>query len=138
MAAPPPPIALELAWQGDMRFAGRVDGVPVAVDGDRQTGPSPVQALATALAGCMAIDVLQVLTLGRRRLTGLTTHLTAERAAAEPRRLLRVDLRFVVAGEAPAHAVERAVALSRETYCSVWHSLRPDIELRTSFEVRPD
>jgi putative redox protein len=136
MAAPPPPTTLQLDWEGDMRFAGRVDGVAVALDGEGRGGPSPVQALAAALAGCMAIDVLQVLTRGRHRLAGLTARLAAERAAAEPRRLLRVDLRFVVAGDAPAHAVERAIALSREKYCSVWHSLRADIELRTSFEVR--
>jgi uncharacterized OsmC-like protein len=51
-----------------------------------------------------------------------------------------VDLRFEVTGEAagavPADKVERALALSREKYCSVWHSLRQDIAFTTSFEVR--
>jgi uncharacterized OsmC-like protein len=41
----------------------------------------------------------------------------------------------VVGGAPPADKVERAIALSREKYCSVWHSLRPDIDFRTSFEV---
>ena len=48
---------------------------------------------------------------------------------------MSAHLHFVVAGEAPAEKVERAIALSRETYCSVWHSLRPDIAFRTSFEA---
>ena len=48
---------------------------------------------------------------------------------------MKVDLRFTLEGEIPGDRVERAIALSREKYCSVWHSLRPDIELTTSFEV---
>jgi putative redox protein len=140
MAAPPPPVTLELAWQGEMRFAGRADGpdghdVTMVLDGARAAGPSPVQALAFALAGCMAIDVVQILTRGRHALDGLTARLVAQRAGADPRRLTRVELRFVVTGDAPAHAVERAIALSRETYCSVWHSLRPDIDFHTAFEL---
>ena len=49
---------------------------------------------------------------------------------------MRVDLRFDVTGEVAPEKVERAIALSREKYCSVWHSLRQDIEFGTSFEVR--
>ncbi|MBI2467321.1 MAG: OsmC family protein [Candidatus Rokubacteria bacterium] len=62
--------------------------------------------------------------------------LTAERAPEEPRRLVRVDLRFVVAGDVPPDRVERAIALSREKYCAVWHSLRQDMEFTTSYEIR--
>ena len=50
---------------------------------------------------------------------------------------MKVDLRFTLAGEVPEDRVERAIQLSREKYCSVWHSMRPDIELTTSFEVVP-
>ena len=50
---------------------------------------------------------------------------------------MKVDLRFSVRGPVPADRVERAIALSREKYCSVWHSLRPDIAFTTSFEVTP-
>ena len=131
-----PSVTLELDWQGEKRFAGRSNGVEVVLDGDRKAGPSPVQALAFALAGCMAIDVVHVLTKGRLGLEGLHARLTAERAAEEPRRLVRVALHFVVTGNVPPDRVERAVALSREKYCSVWHSLRPDIEFTTSHETR--
>ena len=51
---------------------------------------------------------------------------------------MRVDLRFEVAGDVPPDKVERAIALSREKYCSVWHSLRQDIAFTTSFDVRPE
>jgi putative redox protein len=94
-----------------------------------------VQALAFGLAGCMAIDVAVVIRRGRFDMKALRVRLVAERAPSDPRRLVKVDMHFTVAGAIPPDRVERALALSRETYCSVWHSLRPDIELTTSFEV---
>jgi putative redox protein len=91
--------------------------------------------LGFALAGCMAMDVLVVMRRGRLDLKGLRVHLVAERAPVDPRRIVKVDLRFTLAGEVPEDRVARALQLSREKYCSVWHSMRPDIELTTSFEV---
>jgi putative redox protein len=105
------------------------------MDSPPEAGPTPVQTLAFALAGCMAMDVALVMQRGRLPMKALRARLVAERAPSDPRRLLRVDLHFTVAGDVPPDRVERALQLSRDTYCSVWHSLRPDIELRTSFEV---
>ena len=48
-----------------------------------------------------------------------------------------MDLRYTVTGDVPADRVERAIQLSRDKYCSVWHSMRPDIELTTAFEIVP-
>jgi len=90
-----------------------------------------------ALAGCMAIDVADIVLKGRHRLTALEARITGERAEEPPRRFTHFTLHFVVTGEVPAHAVERAIQLSRDKYCSVWHSLRTDIALDTSFEVLP-
>jgi putative redox protein len=135
--APPfrPPVTVTLQWKGGLRFAGPTPGGELVLDGDSAAGPSPVQALAFGLAGCMAADVVHVLTRGRVRPRGLRVTFTGERAEQDPRRFVRIGLRFDVAGDVPAEKVERAIALSREKYCSVWHSLRPDIELDTSFEV---
>ncbi len=107
----------------------------MVLDSDGQAGPSPVQALAFALAGCMSIDVVHILTKGRLPLRALRAHLEAERRPQDPKRLVGIRLHFVVAGDVPADKVERAIALSREKYCSVWHSLRQDIAFRTSFAV---
>jgi putative redox protein len=131
----PAPLAVDLEWQGELRFRGTTGTISVALDSAGETGPTPVQALAFALAGCMAIDVVHILKKGRLEPRSLKAHLEAQRAPEDPRRLVRVHLHFVVAGQAPADKVERAIALSREKYCSVWHSLRPDIDFRTSFEV---
>jgi putative redox protein len=104
-------------------------------DWEGAAGPTPVETLAFALAGCMASDVVLILEKGRLPLRGLRVRLTAERAETDPRRFLRVALDFAVEGDLPPDRVARAIALSRETYCSVWHSMRPDIELRTSFSI---
>jgi putative redox protein len=132
---PPVPLALDLEWQGDLRFGGTAGAVSLVLDSAGEAGPTPVQALAFGLAGCMAIDVVHILKKGRLGLRSLKAHLEGERAPEDPRRLVSVHLHFIVGGEAPADKIERAIALSREKYCSVWHSLRPDIDFRTSFEV---
>ena len=136
MAEEKPPVEVELTWDGDLRFRGRAGQAPVVVDSDGSAGPSPVQALALALAGCMSVDLVHILERGRQPLRGLRAHLRAERSPEDPHRLVRVDLHFDVSGEVAADKVERAIALSREKYCSVWHSLRPDIEFRTGFDVQ--
>jgi putative redox protein len=59
----------------------------------------------------------------------------AQRSPEHPKQLIAVDIRFTFQGDVPADRAERAIQLSRERYCSVWHSLRQDIELTTSFEV---
>jgi len=135
MASPRPPVAVELEWEGGLRFRGRAGDRELRLDGDSASAVSPMETLALALAGCMASDLVHILVKGRIEPTALTARLVAERAPEEPRRLVRVQLRFAVRGPVPADKVERAIALSREKYCSVWHSLRPDIVFTTSFEV---
>ena len=132
-----PPIHLTLTWEGERRFTAVTHGVPVVIDGDSTAGPSPVEALGLALASCMGVDVADILRKGRHDLRGLTVEIVAERAPEPPSRFTAVDLRFRVTGEVPAAAVERAIALSHEKYCSVWHTLRQDLPLTTSFEVVP-
>ena len=134
-ANPPAPVVLDLVWEGEKRFRGRAGGVEIVMDSASQAGPSPVEALAFALAGCIGIDLVVILTRGRFELRGLRAHLLAERAPEDPKRILAVDLRFTVAGEIPPDRVQRALDLSRQRYCSVWHSLRQDMDLKTSFEI---
>jgi putative redox protein len=137
MASPRPPVTVELQWEGGLRFRGRAGERELRLDGDSASAASPVETLALALAGCMASDLVHILVKGRVEPKELIARLIAERAPEEPRRLVKVDLRFAVRGAVPADKVERAIMLSREKYCSVWHSLRPDIALTTSFEVSP-
>lgn len=128
-----PPTEVELVWNGRLTFTARAGDHEWVLDGRTGEGPSPVMALAAALAGCMAIDVVHILTKGRFTIRSFRTELTGRRADGEPRRFLSIDLRFLIDTTAPAAQIERAIALSREKYCSVWHSLRQDIELTTAF-----
>ncbi len=128
---------VELTWQGGLRFEARAGGQTLVVDSQRQAGVSPTQALAVSLAGCMAIDVVDILQKGRFELTGVEARLESERRPEPPRYVTRVALHFVVRGDVPPDRVERAIALSQERYCSVWHSLRSDIDFQTTFEIAP-
>lgn len=132
-----PPLTVDLVWESDLRFRADAAGQPFVLDGHAATGASPMQALAGALAGCMAVDLVLILQKGRHPLRGLTARLTAERAQDEPHRFVSVTLHFRVSGDVPAPAIERAIALSHDKYCSVWHSLRQDIAFATAFEVVP-
>jgi putative redox protein len=132
-----PLIQSTLTWQGDLRFRAVTGQNEIIFDSESQAGPSPPQAVAMALAGCMAIDLADIVIKGRHALTALEARITGERAADPPRRFTRFTLHFLVSGDVPAHAIERAIQLSRDKYCSVWHSLRQDIGLETTFEVRP-
>ena len=132
-----PPTVADLTWIGGLKFAGVSGATSITVDGDSAAGPSPVQALAFALAGCMAADVVSILTKGRHPVSGLRAQLTAQRAQQDPHRFVKVDLRFDIDGAVAADAVERAIGLSRDKYCSVWHSLNHDIDFQVTCDVHP-
>jgi putative redox protein len=122
-------------WKSDLAFDVGAGSHVIVTDGDGTAGLSPVQLLCAALAGCMATDVALILTKGRQDLRGLVVSLTATRAEAEPRRLRDVAIHFGVTGSVSAASLDRAIALSREKYCSVWHSLREDITLETTSSI---
>ena len=135
MSEAKPPVTAELVWSEDLRFGATSGSIATVVDGNSSAGPSPVQMLVIALAGCMSIDVVDIIRKGRHTLTAFRTTITADRAPEPPRRVVRVHLHFHVHGAVPAAAVERAIALSRDKYCSVWHSLREDIALTAEYDT---
>lgn len=94
-----------------------------------------MQALAYGLAGCMAIDLVHILQKGRHQFGALRAELTGVRASDEPRRFTTIRLHYTLEGPVPDAAVQRAIDLSREKYCSVWHSMRQDIDFTISFSV---
>ena len=119
-------------WQQrGMVFSGESPGKPaVTIDGDTTAGPSPVDTLLIALAGCTGSDV--VLILGKKRidLRALRIDVTGTRRDEEPLRFIAIKLDFIVtAPGATEQAVRHAIDLSLEKYCSVTHSLNPDIPI---------
>ena len=130
-----PPTVVDLEWEADLRLVATAGSNRLTVDSAGEAGLSPMQALAVALAGCMAMDVIHILRKGRHDLRGLRTRLTGRRAPDEPRRFTAIALHFVISGAVPAAQIERAVQLSREKYCSVWNSMREDITLDVTHEI---
>src|SRR6185369_1327405 len=118
MADANPSFRIELLWSDELKFGATTGTTALVIDGNSVAGPSPVQLLAVSLAGCMSADVVDIIRKGRHPLTGFHSALTGERAPEPPRRLVRVLLHFAIHGAVPAPAVERAIALSRDKYCS--------------------
>lgn len=131
------PLVAELTWTGGLRFDAQSGGTSVVVDGDSEAGPSPMQALAFGVGGCMAADVVAILQKGRQPLTGLRVSLSAVRAPVPPRRFTQLVIQFDITGPVPQDAVDRAIALSRDTYCSALNSLRQDIPVELRSTIRP-
>ncbi len=129
---------VHLTWTGEgLRYRGETEGgAPALVDGEGEVGPSPMDALLLALAGCMAVDVQHILTRSRVPLEGLEVQVEGERAPESPKRYTRLTLVYEVRGPGEEHEekLRRAVRLSREKFCSVLHTLRDDIEVR--IEIR--
>ena len=132
-----PPTTLELVWERELVFAGQSGAASMVLDSAGEAGPSPVQALAFALAACMGMDVVHILKKGRYDLHGLRVALTGERAPDNPHRFTSVTLDFAVTGPVPKDQIQRAIDLSHEKYCSVWHSMRQDIVFTTTHDVQP-
>ena len=135
MADTKPRTVVDLTWNGQSTFVARDGAHEWVLDGRNEAGPSPIAALASALAGCLAIDMVHILTKCRFEVRSFSARLTGRRADREPRRFVAIDVNFALDTDAPPDQIDRAIALSREKYCSVWHSLRQDIELTTSVSV---
>jgi putative redox protein len=130
-----PPTVAELVWDRELVFTGRSDDATIVLDSAGKAGPSPVQALVFALAGCMGMDLVHILKKGRLDLRSVRITISCERAPEDPHRITTADMRFDITGQVPDAQVQRAIDLSREKYCSVWHSLARDIVLTTRFGV---
>lgn len=126
----------ELTWTTDLCLRATSGSSELVIDSNGKAGPSPMQTLAMSLAGCMAIDMVDIIKKGRHDLRALSVTFTGLRSGTPPKRYEEIALHYTIEGEVPAAAVERAIALSREKYCSVWHSMRQDIQLTVTHEIR--
>lgn len=111
-----------------------MDGAPDG--GGHNLAPRPMETLLAGAGGCTAYDVVLILQRGRHDVRGCQVKLQAERAATDPKVFTRIGMHFVVSGRglAPA-AVDRAVALSYERYCSATAMLVKTAVIETSFEI---
>jgi putative redox protein len=105
-------------------------------NGGQNLAPRPLELLLAGTGGCTAYDVVLILKRGRHDVRGCTVKLVADRAEVDPKVFTRINLHFTVSGHGVPHAaVERAVALSHEKYCSATIMLAKTADITTTFEV---
>lgn len=116
-----------------------MDGAPDAAQpalGGQNLAPRPMETLLAGTGGCTAYDVVLILRRGRHDVRGCSVKLSAERASTDPKVFTRIHMHYVVSGrDLSASAVERAIALSHERYCSASIMLGKTAEISASHEI---
>jgi putative redox protein len=120
-----------------LRFTGvNAGGIETAIDGDTQSGASPVELLLETLGACVSVDVVLILEKMRTPASKFEVTLEADRHQTQPRYLTSARMSFDVWGEGIApDKLTRAINLSISKYCSVFHSLRDDLKLHSQFRI---
>lgn len=127
-----------LTWNGDLRFEARAGDLAVPMDSSGETGTTPPVLLLEALAGCMAIDVVDILKKGRQELRGMEIQISGDRMPDPPRYFTDVHMTFELDGPVAEAKADRAVQLSMDKYCSVFHTLRSDLTFTYEIAIAND
>jgi putative redox protein len=126
-------------YAGDEFFIGTSpSGHAQAIDGkaDRKSAPTPMEMLLTAVGACTAIDVISILEKKRQKITDYRVEVTGERREDYPRAFTKMQVHHIVYGcNVSKQAVAQAIELSDTKYCSVAATVRPTVEITTSFEI---
>lgn len=116
-----------------------MDGAPDAAkpeNGGQNLAPRPMETVLAGTGGCTAYDVVLILKRGRHDVRGCSVRLTSERATEDPKVFTRIHMHFTVTGKGiAAPAVERAIQLSHDKYCSASIMLGKTADISTSFEI---
>ncbi len=131
-------------WIDGLKFVGTgysnhsivIDASPDA--GGADSAVRPGEMVLMALAGCTGIDVVSLLKKMRVPFDHFEINVTAETAEEHPMYFVRINVEYLVRGQnIPEDKLQRAIDLSRETYCSVSAQLRPGAELNYSYKILP-
>ena len=116
-----------------------MDGAPDVAkpeNGGQNLAPRPMELLLAGMGGCTAYDVVLILKRGRHTVQGCAVKIDADRAGVDPKVFTAINMHFTVQGKGiPASAVERAIAMSHEKYCSASIMLGKTAQISTSFEL---
>lgn len=131
-----------IKWVDGMTFIGESEsGHGIVMDaspevGGRNLGPRPMEMLLLGTGGCSSIDVMMILKKSRQAVSDCYVEMSAERAATDPKVFTKIHMHFVVKGkDIKPEAVEKAVKLSAEKYCSASIMLGATAEMTHDFEV---
>ncbi len=130
-------ITASAAWTGNQRFIGMASsGHASVIDaGEEKTASGPMELVLMGLCSCTAVDVVTILGKKRERFTSLKVLAEAERAPEPPKVYTKIKLIYRVGGRVSRKAVEDAVRLSEQKYCSVAGMLKTTAEITTVVEI---
>jgi putative redox protein len=131
-----------LNWKGNFRFEAKTEkGLSVNFDapakyGGEDTAPTPMETVLASLAGCTSFDVLTILKKKRQNISSYSVETEAERNEEPPEVFTKIHIKYIVTGKnISKEAVERAIQLSYDKYCSVGAMLKKTAEITTSYEI---
>ena len=130
-----------VTWVEDRRFVGSASsGHAIVLDGSAEKqGSSPMELVLIGMAGCTAYDVISILEKKRQRVTGLRVSARAERAEDPPRVYTKIEVEYLIRGRGiKPKAVEDAIRLSKETYCSASIMLAKTAQIVTSYRIEEE
>lgn len=130
-----PLVKATLTWDKDLIFVGRTnEGYEIEFDANVQWGCKPTDALLLSLAGCMGIDVVMFLQKMRVEIADFKITTVGERNPTPPQYFKAIEMTLHIGGRRlDPQKVDRAVALSHEKYCSVYNSLRKDMDVKVKY-----
>lgn len=126
-----------LTLERDLYFMGTTQrGYEVEFDVRYEEGCSPTETLLLSIAGCLSIDVVHILRKMRCDITKFEISADGARKPDPPQYYTSIDMMIHISGEGlTPKKIDRAIALSKEKYCSVYHSLRKDLEVNVNYEI---
>lgn len=136
------PKKMTVEWKGNYLLEGKNEkGLTVAFDapkshGGKETALSPMENVLASLASCSSIHVLDILRKKRQKVTDYKVEATAERREEPPRIFTKIHLKYIIKGQnITPEAVQSAIRLSEEKYCSVGGMLKNSVPITSSFEI---
>lgn len=126
-----------VTWDKELIFKGRTQrGEEIDFDAHLQWGCSPTESLLLSVAGCMAIDCISFLQKMKAVITKFKLDITGERNPTPPQYYMKMEMLIHIAGEnITPKKMDRAISLSQDKYCSVYHSLRKDLEVKATYNI---
>jgi putative redox protein len=122
-----------------LSFTPSGHALPIDTDGQRSVAASPVELLLVALGSCTATDVASILTKKRQRVTSYVVEVSGTRRDEHPRSFTAMKVHHIFTGKSISEkAVAHAIELSETKYCSVAATLRPGVDIQTTFEIIED
>jgi putative redox protein len=130
-------IKLKMELEKDLIFAARTSrGYVLDFDAKVEWGCMPTESLLASVAGCLAIDIVSFVRKMRGEIEDFKLSATGRRNPTPPQYFTGMDLHITIKGKGiDERKMDRAISLSKEKYCSVYHTLRKDLEHNVTYEI---